>query len=212
MGFVTSNTMTSTNETDLAKAALTKKEGIERERSRTQIERFVFKKMPDWVNIGPGLILLGLFVLFFYMLYELYFSRVDFANNFGSNGGWIVAGVFFVSVFWGSGITEIEKSWAIRWGYKSEVPENERNVSLDEYWKHIGENGYATDHIYTDSPIEYYFYQISKTLYGLITIVLGILAAILGLQWLSHSLQQATPMNVVIFLLAAILWVLITKK
>ena len=99
------------------------------------------------------------------------------------------------------------RSWRKRWWYKSAVIEGKTNVDLNQYWKLVGDD--VSDWIFTDSTIEYYFYQISKILYGLITVLLGAGVAVWFFASSSDWLNQfASGERTIIVLLGAILFML----
>jgi len=148
---------------------------IKKEKSRNQLEKYKISEIGGWV---------------FWLLIPFVISGVYAAIDFFlyKNINWYILFFFGLTIVPMNILFELDEKWGKRLQYKAKSSDEE------DYRFH-----YLYGYFYTDSPLEFYAYKLSKIVTYLITIVMFAAIAILLFIWLGSI--SIAPTTIIIILL-----------
>jgi len=152
---------------------------IKKEKSRNQLEKYKISEIGvGWVfGLVIPWIISGVYLL------------IDFFSNHNINGYILFS--FFLIMMLIITLSSLEEEWRKKLQCKVKIPEKENYQ--------FGPDRYLDGYFYTDSPLEFYAYKLSKIVTYLITIAMFVVIAILLFTWFGS--KSITPTTIIIILL-----------
>lgn len=176
------------------------------EKNRKTQEPFELKEISGWMMVGP---IIGLLI-------AIISGIVIWLGDGGdSTFLWWILGISIAPLALFGVASQIEEDWKASLSAKKELWEKkETKKTYDEFDDDSSSytssftfklNGfeYKYGYIYTDSSLKSWFFKFAKFIVALSTILLGILAIILGFIWLGSI--SIAPTTIIIILLVMIL-------
>lgn len=151
---------------------------IKKEKSRNQLEKYKISEIGGWV---------------FWLLIPFVIGGVYIAIDFFSNDyiNWYILFFFGLTVASMSILFDLDEKWRKGLQCKAKISDEE------DYRFHP--DRYLYGYFYTDSPLEFYAYKLSKIITYLITIVMFVAIVILLFIWLGSI--SIAPTTIIIILL-----------
>lgn len=182
-------------------AEKTKQHWLSVEKSRTTREKYEIKEISGWMYVGA----------FLGLLMAVAAGLLIWASGADEAGGlWWFVGIGIAPLILFGIASTLDDDWKASVAAKEELhsadPRTDEDGISRDFSNHdrlLHGHRYKYDHLYTDSPIRYYLYILTKFILGLSTIAFGIGAAILLFMWLGTI--SIAPTTIIIILLVMIL-------